>query len=150
SCIAANRIFVQRGIHDRFLAAFADRVRALRLGDGFDPETDIGPLINEAAVEKVTAHLDDAVAGGAEILAGGRAEPGRLAPPTLLANVRVDALVTREETFGPLAAVIRFDTVEEGLERANDTPFGLAAYVCSTNPTTIARVSRGLESGMVG
>jgi len=150
SCIAANRIYAQRGIHDRFVAAFADRVKALKLGDGFDPVTDIGPLINEAAVEKVVEHFDDAVAGGAEVLAGGRAEPGRLTPPTLLAGVRQDALLTREETFGPLAAVIAFDTVDEGIGLANDTPFGLAAYVCSTSRTTVARATRDLESGMVG
>jgi succinate-semialdehyde dehydrogenase/glutarate-semialdehyde dehydrogenase len=150
SCIAANRIYVQQGIHDAFLGAFADRVRALKFGDGFAPDTDIGPLISEAAVAKVTAHLDDALAGGAELVAGARAEPGRLAAPTLLHKVAPDAVLTREETFGPLAAVIPFATAEQGLALANDTPFGLAAYVCSTDATTIARVTRDLESGMVG
>jgi len=150
SCVAANRIYVQRGIQDAFLQAFGDRVEAMTLGDGFDEATDIGPLINEAAVAKVTQHYDDAVDGGAQLLAGGRADPGRLAAPTLLSGVRQDALLTREETFGPLAAVIAFDSIDEGLKLANDTPFGLAAYVCSTNAATIARATRDIESGMVG
>ena len=150
SCVAANRIYVQRGIHDAFLQAFGARVKALTLGDGFDDATDIGPLINEAAVRKVTEHYDDALEGGAQLVAGGRADPGRLAAPTLLSDVRPDAALTREETFGPLAAVIGFDTIDQGLALANDTPFGLAAYVCSSNAATIARVSRDIESGMVG
>jgi len=149
SCIAANRIYVQAGVHDAFIARFADRVAAAKLGDGSDPETDIGPLIDEAAVAKVNEHLDEAVAGGAELLVGGKGE-GRLSPPTLLQGVRADARLTREETFGPLAGVIRFNDLDEALARANDTPFGLAAYVCSSSPATIARASRGLESGMVG
>ena len=150
SCIAANRIYVQRGVYDTFMTAFARRIGQLVLGDGFDPATDIGPLIDQAAVTKVNEHLVDAVSGGAEIVAGRSSENARLSPPTLLRNVRPSALLTREETFGPLAGVIPFDTIEDGLRMANDTPFGLAAYVCSTNPTTIARVSRDLESGMVG
>jgi succinate-semialdehyde dehydrogenase/glutarate-semialdehyde dehydrogenase len=150
SCIAANRIYCQRGIHDAFVTRFAERVAELAVGDGADPGTDIGPLIDEAAVAKVDQHLDDAVAGGANILVGGRSGGGRIAAPTLLQGVRTDALVTREETFGPLAAVIAFGAVEEGLKLANDTPFGLAAYVCSSSPATIARASRGIESGMVG
>jgi succinate-semialdehyde dehydrogenase/glutarate-semialdehyde dehydrogenase len=149
SCIAANRIYAQGGIHDAFVARFAERVAALKVGDGADPQTDVGPLIDEAAVAKVNEHLDDAVAGGAKRLVGGRGA-GRLAPPTLLSGVRPDARLTREETFGPLAAVIRFGSIDEGLKLANDTPFGLAAYLCSTDPATIARASRGIESGMVG
>jgi succinate-semialdehyde dehydrogenase/glutarate-semialdehyde dehydrogenase len=150
SCIAANRIYVQRGIQDAFLEAFAARVRALKLGDGFDEQVDVGPLIDEAGAAKVDEHLQDALSGGAELMAGGPRAGGRMVPPSLLRNVRRDALLTREETFGPLAAVIAFDTYEDALAMANDTPFGLAAYVCSTSPSTIARAGREIESGMVG
>ncbi len=150
SCIAANRIYVQRGIHEAFLAAFQSRVAAMTVGDGFDPKTDIGPLINRRAVEKVERHLDDALAGGAQLLAGGRSDGGLLSPATLLRDVAPDALLTHEETFGPLAGVIPFDTLDQAVAMANDTPFGLAAYLCSTREQTIARVGRDLESGMVG
>jgi len=150
SCIAANRLYVQRGIHDAFVDAFQARVAALRLGDGFDDATDIGPLIDTAAVAKVEEHLDQAISAGASVVAGGHSEQARLSPPTLLRDVPATALLTREETFGPLAGVIAFDNYEEGIALANDTPFGLAAYVCSDRPKTIARAARDLESGMVG
>jgi len=150
ACIAANRIYVQKGIEDRFLAAFRAKVGAIRPGDGFDDATDIGPLIDERAVAKVDAHREDALKHGAELLAGGESPGGRISLPTLLAGVRQDSLIVREETFGPLAGVIAFDTVEDGVRMANDTPFGLAAYLCSSDPATIARVGRDLESGIVG
>jgi succinate-semialdehyde dehydrogenase/glutarate-semialdehyde dehydrogenase len=150
SCIAANRIYVQRGLHDAFMARFADRVASLKAGDGFDPASDIGPLIDEAAAAKVDEHLDDAVRGGASVVVGRPGNGGRISVPTLLQDVRRDAQLTREETFGPLAAVIPFGGIEDGLAMANDTPFGLAAYVCSSSPATIARASRDLEAGMVG
>ncbi len=149
SCIAANRIYVQAGIYDHFLAAFAARIAALKLGDGFDEATDIGALIDIAAVDKVNEHLDEALKGGAALLAGGRGE-GRMMPPSLIAHVAQDALLTREETFGPLASVIRFKSYEEAIRLANDTPFGLASYLCSSDPKTIARASRDIESGMCG
>jgi succinate-semialdehyde dehydrogenase/glutarate-semialdehyde dehydrogenase len=150
SCIAANRIYVQSGIHDAFVSAFTTRVDALTVGDGMDPNTDIGPLIDEAGVAKVDEHLNEAIARGAKLVCGGPAGSGRLSKPTLLTGVDAGSQVTREETFGPLAAIVRFDDVDQGIEMANDTPFGLAAYVCSTSPRTIARVSRAIESGMVG
>ena len=150
SCIAANRIYVQHGIHDAFIDAFARRIRTLNLGDGFDPATDIGPLIDDASVKKVDEHLNDAIAGGGDVLVGGASRGPRLARPTLVQKVRRDALLTREETFGPLAAVIPFPTMDEAIHMANDTPFGLAAYLCSSNPQTIARVARRIECGMVG
>ncbi len=149
SCIAANRLYVQAGIHDRFVDALAERIAALRMGDGFEEATDIGPLIDTAAVDKVNEHLDEAVAGGAKLLAGGRGE-GRMMPPSLVTGVAQDALLTREETFGPLASVIRFSGYDEVVRLANDTPFGLAAYVCSSDPRTIARATRDIECGMVG
>jgi succinate-semialdehyde dehydrogenase/glutarate-semialdehyde dehydrogenase len=150
SCIAANRIYVQDGIRERFLAAFGERVARMRAGDGFDEANDIGPLIDDDAVHKVEEHRDDALSHGARTMAGGGDTSGRAFAPTLIADVPADAQLTREETFGPLAGVIGFRTVEEGIGLANDTPFGLAAYLCSEDPTTIARVSRALEAGMVG
>jgi succinate-semialdehyde dehydrogenase/glutarate-semialdehyde dehydrogenase len=150
SCIAANRIYVQAGIEPAFLERFTAAVAALKLGDGFDPATDIGPLIDEAGVAKVDEHRKDALERGAKQLAGGAGPGGRLSRPTLLARVAPGAKLTREETFGPLAAVISFETLEQGVALANDTPFGLAAYLCSSDPRTIARVGRELESGMVG
>lgn len=150
SCIAANRIYVQAGIHDAFLAAFAARVAALKVGDGFDPVNDIGPLIDEAGVAKVDEHLEEAVARGAKIVVGGASGGGRLSTPTVLKSVDPCAQVTSEETFGPLAAIVRFASEQDAILMANDTPFGLAAYLCSCNPATIARVSGAIESGMVG
>ncbi len=150
SCIAANRIYVQSGIHDRFLSAFAERVKAMKAGDGFSDASDIGPLIDDDAVRKVDEHREDALARGGELLAGGASPGGRLSPPTLVAGLPADAKLAHEETFGPLAGVIAFDTIEKGIALANDTPFGLAAYLCSSDPATIAHVSRQLESGMVG
>ncbi|MCW3837690.1 NAD-dependent succinate-semialdehyde dehydrogenase [Sphingomonas canadensis] len=150
SCVAANRIYVQRGIYETFLIALTARIARMRFGDGFDEATDIGPLIDLPGVAKVEEHLDEAVAGGGKLLIGGKAAGGRLMPPTLVRDVAADALLTREETFGPLAGVIPFDTIEQGVALANATPFGLAAYMCSSDPATIARVGRDIESGMVG
>jgi len=150
SCIAANRIYVQRGIYEAFVNTFAQRVAALKLGDGLEKDTDIGPLIDRKAVEKVEEHLDEALAGGGRLVAGGKSDGGLLAVPSLVADVKADALLTREETFGPLAGVIGFDGYDEAIRLANDTPFGLAAYVCSTSMETIAKASREIESGMVG
>jgi succinate-semialdehyde dehydrogenase/glutarate-semialdehyde dehydrogenase len=150
SCIAANRIYVQAGIRDRFLSGFAARVAAMKAGDGFDDTVDIGPMIDADAVAKVDEHREDALARGGTCLAGGASPGGRITMPTLVADVSADAKLAHEETFGPLAGVIAFDTVEQALALANDTPFGLAAYLCSTDPARIAHVSRGLESGMVG
>ncbi|UAL12571.1 NAD-dependent succinate-semialdehyde dehydrogenase [Caulobacter segnis] len=150
SCIAANRIYVQRGVYEAFLAAFQARIGALKVGDGLDPATDIGPLISGRAVEKVERHLDEALAGGGRLVHGGRGDGSLLSPPTLVADVASDALLTREETFGPLAGVIPFKTYDQAIARANDTPFGLAAYVCSSRPDTIAQAGRDLETGMVG
>ncbi|WEK47784.1 MAG: NAD-dependent succinate-semialdehyde dehydrogenase [Candidatus Andeanibacterium colombiense] len=150
SCVAANRLYVQKGIEDRFLKALAPRIAALKAGDGFDEANDIGPLIDDRAIAKVDQHREDALAGGGELLAGGASPGGRLAQPTLIGHVAVDALVTREEVFGPFAGVVGFDTVEDGLRLANDTPFGLAAYFMASDPAIIARVGRDLESGIVG
>ena len=150
TCIAANRYYVQHGILDRFLEAFGKVVTNTKAGDGFDEGSDIGPMIDDDGKAKVLEHRDQALGAGARVVGGGADLGGRLVCPTLLADVPADALLTREETFGPLAGVVSFDTVEQAIRLANDTPFGLAAYFCSQDPKTIARVSRGLESGMVG
>jgi len=150
TCIAANRYYVQNGIRERFLEAFGKVVAGTRAGDGFDESSDIGPMIDDAGKAKVLEHRDQALAAGARVAAGGGDLDGRLASPTLLADVPSDALLTREETFGPLAGVVGFDTVDEAIRLANGTPFGLAAYFCSQDPRTIARVGRALESGIVG
>lgn len=150
SCVAANRLYVQDGIRDRFLSAFGQRIGAMKAGDGFDPASDIGPLIDDAAIAKVIEHRDDALGGGARMVAGGNALGGRLIEPGLMADVAPDALLTSEETFGPLAGVIGFVSLEQAVDLANATPFGLAAYLCSQDRSTIARVERQLESGMVG
>lgn len=150
SCIAANRIYVQRSILDRFTKALGEKIGAMQAGDGFAETSDIGPLIDGQATEKVQGHLDEALTNGARQVAGTETREGRIFPPTLIADVRPDALLTREETFGPLAGLIPFDTFEEGIGMANDTPFGLAAYLCSQDPTTIARAGAALQTGMVG
>lgn len=150
SCIAANRIYVQSGISDAFLKAFAEKVGAMKAGDGFDEGVDIGPLIDDDGTAKVIEHREQALASGARCIAGGGEAKGRLLAPTLIADVPPDAQMAREETFGPLAGVIGFKSVEDAIRMANDTPFGLAAYLCSADPARIAHVSRRLESGMVG
>ncbi len=150
SCVAANRIYVQNGIRDRFVKAFGTKVSEMKAGDGFDDAMDIGPLIDERAIAKVDEHREDALSNGATLIAGGPSPGGRISVPTLLSDVPANAKLTQEETFGPLAGVVGFDTMEDAVRMANDTPFGLASYVCSSDPATIARVGRDIESGMVG
>ncbi|MCW2411423.1 MULTISPECIES: NAD-dependent succinate-semialdehyde dehydrogenase [unclassified Sphingobium] len=150
SCVAANRIYVQNGIRSRFLDAFGSKVAAMKAGDGFEDGIDVGPMIDDRAIAKIDEHREDALRHGGRLIAGGASPGGRIAVPTLIGDVAPDALLTREETFGPLAGVIGFASVEDGVRLANDTPFGLAAYLCSSDPATIARVGRDLESGIVG
>jgi len=149
-CLAANRIYVQRGIYDRFCAAFARRVAALRLGAGID-DPDVGPLMHGRALAKVEAHVEEALSRGARCLAGGRkAKEGSLFyPPTLLVDVPDDALIMREETFGPVAAVTPFATEEEVVARANDSEYGLVCYVVTENGRRQLRVAAALDCGMV-
>ena len=151
TCVCANRFYVQRGIYDAFARALAERVRALTLGDGLAGPSDQGPLINAAAVDKVERHVADALAGGAKLLAGGgRSDVGaQFYAPTVLADVRPDALLTREETFGPLAGLIVFDTEEEAVRLANDSRSGLAAYFYSRDLGRAFRVTEALQYGMV-
>lgn len=150
-CLAANRIYVQRAVYDRFCAAFAARIEALKVAAGLTPGAEIGPLMHERAVRKVEEHVDDALARGARCLAGGkRHRAGRLFyQPTLLVDVPDDALIMREETFGPVAAVAAFDSEDEVIARANATDYGLIAYVVTDNGARQLRMGRALDYGMI-
>ena len=152
TCVCANRIYVQSGIHDAFAQALTARAEALRVGDGLAGPTDQGPLINAAALDKVERHVADAVAGGARVLTGARrlAGEGLFYAPTVLSGVRGDALVNREETFGPVAGLVRFTTEAEVLSLANASRAGLAAYVFTRDAARTWRMSEGIEAGMVG
>lgn len=149
-CLAANRLLVERPAYDEFVARFAERVRALTVGHGLS-DPDIGPLMNEAAVRKQEEHVADALAKGAQLVVGGkRYKAGPLFfQPTLLADVPADALILREETFGPVAAVAAFDGEAEVLARANQTEYGLVAYLHTRDQGRIARLTNALEYGMV-
>ncbi|WP_240695576.1 NAD-dependent succinate-semialdehyde dehydrogenase [Candidatus Chloroploca sp. Khr17] len=152
TCVCANRIFVQRSIYEAFAERFTARVAAMQVGNGLDPATVIGPLIDEQARTKVERHVADALAGGAAILTGGSA----VAPetqfwtPTVLAHATPTMLVAREETFGPVAPLIGFDDEAEVLGYANATPFGLAAYCYTRDLSRAWRMAEGLEYGIVG
>jgi succinate-semialdehyde dehydrogenase / glutarate-semialdehyde dehydrogenase len=156
TCVCANRAFVQRGVYDDVLTLLTEKVRDLTVGPGDRPGVSIGPLIDERALDKVTEHVEDAVAHGARLLAGGtRLEGGELArgafyAPTVLADLTGEMLISREETFGPVAAVARFDTEDEVVELANDTVFGLAAYFHTRDYARLLRVAERLEYGIVG
>nr|WP_237448148.1 NAD-dependent succinate-semialdehyde dehydrogenase [Nocardioides flavescens] len=152
TCVCANRILVQSGIHDAFVERLSAAVAALTVGYGFDEGSEQGPLISDEAVAKVQRHIDDAVAGGAQVVQGGGTHElgGTFFEPTLLTGVRGDMLVAREETFGPLAAVIRFETEEEAVALANDTEFGLAAYFFTGSLGRTWRVGEALDFGVVG
>lgn len=152
TCVTANRFLVQSGIYERFAERLTEAAAALVVGDGLDATTQVGPLINEAAIDKVQRHLDDALAGGAQLQLGG-ARPQRAGTfylPSVLTGVSPRALSMREETFGPVAPLLRFDTEAEALRMANDTEFGLAAYFYSRDVGRVWRVGEGLEYGMVG
>ncbi|MER8751254.1 NAD-dependent succinate-semialdehyde dehydrogenase [Mesorhizobium sp. M1050] len=150
-CLAANRIYVQRPAYDRFCAAFARRIETLRTGNGLAQGIDIGPLMHERAVKKVEEQVADALTHGARCLTGGkRHETGPLFyQPTLLADVSDEALIMREETFGPVAAVTPFDSEDEVIARANATEYGLVAYVVTENGARQQRMGRALDYGMV-
>lgn len=152
ACIAANRFLVQAGIHDAFAARLAERAAALKVGNGTEPGVVLGPLINAEAVAKVEEHVADAVAKGARVATGGKrhALGGSFFEPTVLTHVPRQALIFNDETFGPVAPLFCFETEEEAIALANDTPFGLASYVYARDVGRIFRVVEGLEFGMVG
>jgi succinate-semialdehyde dehydrogenase/glutarate-semialdehyde dehydrogenase len=156
TCICANRIFVQRGIYDRFAEAFTREVAAMPVGNGLQPDSLIGPLIDQPARVKVERHVSDAAAHGAQILTGGGPLPAERNPtgtfwtPTVLANASSEMLVAQEETFGPVAPLIPFSTEDEVLAQANGTPFGLAAYFYTRDVSRVIRVAERLEFGIIG
>ena len=150
TCISANRMLVQEGVYDDFLAAFTDAVGALKVADGFTDGVNVGPLIDEPAIEKVEAHVADALDSGAELVVGGARIEGQFFRPSVLAGVTPAMQMTREETFGPVAAIARFETEEEAIRVANATPYGLAAYFITSDLGRTWRVGEALEYGILG
>ena len=151
TCVCANRLYVQSAVYDEFVDKLAQAIAKLKIGNGLDQGVTVGPLIDTAAVNKVQEHITDAIGKGAEVVTGGNADNhGELFfQPTLLKNVTQDMKVAREETFGPLAPVFRFENEEEVVSWANDTEFGLASYFYSRDIGRIVRVSENLDYGMV-
>lgn len=151
TCVCANRIYVQSGVYDAFCDKLAAAIATLKVGHGLDDSTTVGPLIDDAAVAKVEEHIADATDKGGRILCGGRrhALGGRFFEPTLLRDATAAMTVSREETFGPLAPLFRFETEAEAISMANDTEFGLAAYFYARDMGRVMRVAEALESGMV-
>jgi len=156
ACISPNRIFVHRRIMEPFLSTLEARVGALRAGDGMNPENSIGPLINEAAIEKVDRQVQDALEKGATLLTGGTRltksglDKGCFYGATLLSNVNADMRIYREETFGPVAAVVPFDDEDDVIAMANDTDYGLAAYIYTQNLARALRTFEQLQFGIIG
>lgn len=152
TCVCANRIYVQTGVYDLFAAKLAAKVELMAVGDGFKAGVAIGPLIDEQGLSKVESHVADALSKGAKILTGGKRveSAGTFFTPTVLTGVTREMKVAREETFGPVAPLFRFDTVEDVVAQANDTEFGLAAYFFAGDLKKVWRVAEALEYGMVG
>ncbi|KAJ0098874.1 hypothetical protein Patl1_20761 [Pistacia atlantica] len=152
TCVCANRVLVQEGIYDKFADAFSKAVQNLKVGDGFSEGVVQGPLINEAAVNKVETFLQDAVSKGAKVLLGGKRHSLGMTfyEPTIISDVNSEMLLSREEVFGPVAPLLRFKTEEEAIHMANDTNAGLAAYIFTNNVQRTWRVSEALEYGLVG
>ncbi len=156
TCICANRIYVQAGVHDRFVAALAAATEAMSVGDGFMPDVQIGPLVDDRAVAKVEDHIADALAGGASIVTGGKRVPppdghaDRFFAPTVVTGVQPGMTIMMEETFGPVAPVIRFEDEADAVAMANDTQYGLAAYLYTRDASRLMRVAEALEYGIVG
>ncbi len=152
TCVCANRIYVQAGVYDTFAEKLASEVLKMKVGDGTEVGVVQGPLINAAAVEKVEEHVQNAVGMGAQVVVGGKrhARGGNFYEPTVLKNVTTKMLVTREETFGPVAPLYRFETEEDAIRMANDTEYGLAAYFYSRDVGRCWRVGEALEYGIVG
>jgi succinate-semialdehyde dehydrogenase/glutarate-semialdehyde dehydrogenase len=152
TCVCANRILVQDGVYDAFAAKLSEAVKKLKVGNGMEEGVNQGPLIDKAALEKVEAHIQDALSKGAKVAVGGQrhALGGTFYQPTVLVNVDSSMAVANEETFGPVAPLFRFKTDDEAVTMANATEFGLAAYFYSRDIGRIWRVAEGIESGMIG
>lgn len=151
-CVSVNRFFIQDAVYDQFVNKLADAVKALKVGNGMEEGVIVGPLIETSAVDKVREHVEDAQAKGGNVLVGGKSHElgGNFWQPTVIVDANDNMKLAQEETFGPLAACFRFKTEEEVIERANNTPFGLAAYFYTQNLSRVFRVSQALESGMIG
>jgi succinate-semialdehyde dehydrogenase/glutarate-semialdehyde dehydrogenase len=152
TCVSANRIYVQSAVHDAFAEKFVARVAELKVGDGFSPGVTIGPMIDAHAIAKIEAHIADAKAKGGEIRCGGRriGEAGTFFEPTVITGITHAMRAAQEETFGPLAPIIRFEDADQVVREANDTIYGLAAYFYASNLKRVWRVAEALEYGMVG
>ncbi|MBB3355636.1 succinate-semialdehyde dehydrogenase/glutarate-semialdehyde dehydrogenase [Rhizobium sp. BK049] len=152
TCVCANRLYIQSNVYDAFAAKLAAKVAAMSVGDGFKPGVEIGPLIDEQGLAKVEDHVGDALAKGANVLTGGKRldGTGTFFAPTVLTGVTRGMTVAREETFGPVAPLFRFETAEDVIAQANDTEFGLAAYFYAGDLKKVWRVAEALEYGMIG
>ncbi|KAA0968483.1 NAD-dependent succinate-semialdehyde dehydrogenase [Aureimonas fodinaquatilis] len=152
ACTAANRFYVQAGIHNAFVKGLTERMAALKIGTGYDPETQCGPMITQKAVQKIDQLVSDAIKLGAQATTGGAPLPGSgyFYPPTVLQNVPVHAAIAHEEIFGPVAPVYKFETEEQAIGLANDTEYGLAAYIYSGDLKRAMRVGKDVEAGMLG
>ena len=152
TCVCANRIYVQENIYEEFSKKLAEATRAMKVGNGFDDGVTTGPLIDQQALEKVEEHIEDAVSKGASILSGGTRSNlgGTFYNPTVLTDVTSSMKVAKEETFGPIAPLFKFDSVENVIEAANDTEFGLAAYFYAKDLSKVWKVAEALEYGIVG
>jgi succinate-semialdehyde dehydrogenase/glutarate-semialdehyde dehydrogenase len=153
TCVCANRIYVQSGVYDTFAEKLAARVQKMKVGDGLEVGTDLGPLINAEAIAKVQEHIADATAKGGQVVMGGGQPvqgPGNFLPPTIVTGVTQDMAVAQEETFGPLAPLFKFDSEDDVIEMANDTIFGLASYFYAKDLSRVYKVAEALEYGIVG
>lgn len=150
TCVCVNRVYVQRAVADEFTHKLSEAAAKLKVGDPLDTSTQIGPLVDQQGLDKVKRHVEDALSKGATATTGGAASGGLYFSPTVLSGVTPDMLIMREETFGPVAPVIVFDTEEEAVKAANDTEFGLAAYLWTNNLARAFRVSAALEYGIIG
>ena len=152
TCVCANRIYVQAGVYDTFAEKLKAAVEKMKVGDGLEDGVDLGPLINTSAVDKVREHIEDAVSKGGKVLTGGKEHSlgGSFFEPTIITGVTQEMAVAKEETFGPLAPLFKFETEEEAIQLANDTIFGLAAYFYARDVGRITRVQESLEYGIVG
>ena len=150
TCVCANRFYVQESVYEKFVEKFAAKAKAIRVGNGFEPGVQQGPMIDEQALEKIELHVSDALSKGAKLVTGGQREGERAYQPTVLSHVTSEMRCAREETFGPVAPVFSFKTEEEAIALANNTEFGLASYFYSRDIGRIFRVGEALEYGMVG
>jgi succinate-semialdehyde dehydrogenase/glutarate-semialdehyde dehydrogenase len=152
TCVCANRIYVQDGVYEAFAAKLTEKVKGFKVGAGTEPGVVIGPLIDEQGLKKVETHVADAVDHGAKIILGGKRHErgGLFFQPTVLTNVTREMLVSHEETFGPVAPLIRFKTEQDAIDLANDSEFGLAGYFYSRDVGRIFRVAEAMEVGIVG